>query len=503
MSNLARLQQFQDNGNNKRESEDFQGYLFHKIDLRLRETPISFYRSDFRGAKLQDTYFIQNNFSNADFIDSTAINTVFEKCQFKSTELYNSYFEKCLFKTANINSSSLVKLIFVKCNFESVKFNNDTISKCKYENCNFIESKFEKSSIDDVDFLNCTLKDIDLSSNTAINLFFDKCRFENVVIDADYLGSYFFKGFFFDNLKLKYRGKVFDLDITQSDLLSNLFKMFFEKERYYEAINICIQKNLLEQKQNTIFPLLKNVVDKLLREGNQLKRTYQFGKIFTLLEYYLNTGYVSVDDYFKAIALFVGIDVTHFDFLEQIEFNERVSRLKIIIEKIDFELPFIKSSNAKEKVLFEIKIEEANKNKFEKYFDASVYELADKLSITDVPYQIIGCRKGSIIYDMLIYPTVGLYLLKLLKSYLKEARATMHESIHIAIDYKTDVRLLSESKNIKTKNQIKKIKEIKEVQILSRKAIGKGQSETGEIKKLLPLIKSAIIYPNALPKGKN
>ena len=56
MADIAQAYKFSDNGTRKREKENFQNYLFQGIDLRQSDEPISFYRSDFRGAKLIGSY---------------------------------------------------------------------------------------------------------------------------------------------------------------------------------------------------------------------------------------------------------------------------------------------------------------------------------------------------------------------------------------------------------------------------------------------------------------
>lgn len=504
MSNIIKPFTFSDDGNNKREKENFQGFLFNKLDMSERTVPISFYRSDFRGAKFQDVTFSGNNFSNSDFIDSSVINTTFDNSQFKYAEIYNSYFEKTSFSKSTFSSTSLIKLVYKNCIIENTKFDVNTFRECKFSNCKFIDSTFEKNSMDDIEFEKTTFKNIDLSNMTAINLFFSDCKFENVVIDADYLGSYFFKGKFFENLKLKYRGKVFDLDISQSDLLNNLFKILLERGRYYEAINIVIQKNLLYEEKKSIFSLIKMASEQLFKEKSQLKRTYQFDKIFRLLEYYLNTGYVSLSDYFMIIGYFEKLELSKLEFFEQISFLEKLSRLKMLLEKMDLALNFIESTAGHDHVLMEITINEADQKKFEKYFEVTMKDIGKKLSVKGVPYQIVGSRKGSLIYEIVGYSGAALVFMKILLSLVKVTRQTLHESIHLAIDYRMDSKALSLSKKISGRDQLKKMKEIKEYQLISKKNIGKTSDVASEdVEKLLPLIKSAVIYPNALTKGKD
>ncbi|MDF2449473.1 MAG: hypothetical protein K0R26_1977 [Bacteroidota bacterium] len=504
MNSIIKPFTFADDGNNKREKENFQDFLFSKLDMSDRKSPISFYRSDFRGAKFQDVLFKGNNFSNSDFIDSSVINTTFENSKFNFSEIYNSYFEKSFFTNSTFSSTSLIKLVYKNCVIENTKFDVNTFRECKFYNCKISNSVFEKNSMDEVEFEKTSFKNIDLSNMTAINLFFSDCKFENVIIDADYLGSYFFKGKFFDNLKLKYRGKVFDLDISQSDLLDNLFKLLMQKGRYYEAINIVIQKNLLHNEKKSVFSLVKMASERLFKEKSQLKRTYQFDKIFRLLEYYINTGYVSLSDYFRIIGYFESLELSNLDFLDEISFIEKLNRLKALIERMDLTMNFIENSIDTRQILMEITIDESDKRKFDKYFESIMDDIGKQLSVKGIPYQVVGTRKGSLIYEIVAYTGAALILMKMLLAFVKVTRQTIHESIHLAIDYRIDTKALLLSKKLGGRDQIEKMKDLKEYQLLSKKALGKTSDVTSEdIEKLLPLIKSAVIYPNALPNRKD
>lgn len=502
MGSLAKTLVFYDDGNFKREQENFQSYFFSKIDFSNHLIPISFVRSDFRGAKFQEMIFSKNNFSNSDFIDSTVIKTSFKKCQFKFAEIYNSYFEDSTFFRTVFDSTSFIKLMYINCELNKSKFSANTFRESKFVGCSIADCLFEKNSMDNIEFENTTFKNIDLSNMTAINLFFNNCNFENVIIDADYLGSYFFKGRFFTDLNLKYRGQILKLDISQSDLLNNLFKIFFEKERYYEAVNIAIQKNLLENKTSSIFSLIKVVIEHLMRETSQLKRANQFEKIFKLLEYYLNTGYIIIEDYFKIVGYLENQNIAHFEFIEQINFYEKVNRLKLIIENIDLSQSFIETFSSNEKMLLEVRIEEANREDFENYFKIAMSEIAKTLSLKKHPYKIVNVRHGSIIYDIVLYSSAALLFLKIIKSILKVTRETLHESIQLAIDYQINTKTLEIAKRVHGKKEIEEIREIKEIQLMSQKALSKSADEEDVFKKLLPLLKSAIVYPNALTKGK-
>lgn len=505
MSHPANLLEFYDDGRVKREKESFQGYLFKNLDFRNAIRTISFMRSDFRGAKIVDCHFMKNNFSNADFIDSSILRSTFDESAFRSTEFYNSYFENVTFKDIKFLSASFVKIVFLNSNFSGLKFGANTVQGSAFIGCKISDCDFKKSSMDDVEFKDTSIKDTDLSSMTALNLFFENCKFENVIIDADYIGSYSFKGRFLENIKLKYRGRIFDLDITQKELLDNLFKIFFEKERYYECLNILVQKNLLENKTNSLFSIIKVIVGRLLADTNTLKRTYQLERIFKILEYYINTDYIALSDYFKTIGYMESLDYSLLSFMERLGYQEKINRLKALLETSEIEKPIIDKINYLDKVFMEITIDENNEKIFEEYFSKSTLAIMQNYAMNEdmcEPYEIIGKRKGSIVYEIVIYSSVALILLRLLKSIVKEAREIFNETMQFGIDYKLNIRVINYTNRLKNKDTISEAHEIRKLQS-APKGCSDNTIEMNNIQKLLPLIKSAIVYPNALSNMKD
>jgi uncharacterized protein YjbI with pentapeptide repeats len=504
MADILKSFTFFDNGNNNRKKENFQNFLFDGINMEEKTKHISFYRSDFRGTKFQKTKFYNNDFSRADLIDCLLVETEFLNCKFYYTEIYNTYFEQSGFINTEVKLASFIKLIFRNCIFDNSSFAGNTLRELKFKNCTIKNCGFKNNSGDEIIFEKTYFENIDFSNMTALNFFFDDCKFDNIQIDADYLGSYFFKGAPYNKIKLKYRGKLFDFDVSQNDLFNNLFKIYFENNRFYEAINIIVQKNNLENNTISIFPLLTTAIEKILIEPNELKRIYQFKKTFVLLEFYFDSEYISIGDYFRLSGYLKKLELANFNLIEQIEFKEIINRLQTIIQNTNIFRFLSEASNVYEKILLEIKIDELNKEKFERYFSKTMEIFGEKFGNKSKIYQVIEIRKGSLIYDIIIYSSAGLFLFKILLSALKIARSAMHEAVNIIIDYRLNQRALTIAKNINSKSQLKEIKNIKEFQSMSKMALtANPENEIKEIKNLLPLIKSAIIYPNALTQTKN
>jgi len=499
MKEIVSYNKFYDTGEPKRERENFQQFHFDKLDLSKALVPISFHRSDFRGAKITDCRYFKNNFENADFIDCVVIDSAFVSCSFKYTELYNSYYQNVIFQETAFSSASQVKLVYKNCFFLKIKFRINTFRDCKYFNTTIKGCNFQRSSMDEVEFEKVTFSSVDLSSMTAINLYFNNCNFENVVIDADYLGSYFFKGKLPENIRMKYRGKLFDFDITQVDLLNSLFMLLWEKERYYEAINILVQKNVFHKHNVTIIDRVKYALQLILINPNELRRTYQIDKIFRLFEYYFNSSHVLVSDYFKFIQLMDDCDLSALSFQEQLLVNEKLQKLKMIIDSLPLEDAFILSEAGNALMAVEITIDEADQEAFERTFDHVVRKLSYGTEAHGEPYYIAGIRKGSLIYDIVMYASSALLLLKLLKTSLKEARAVVHQAMQFKIDYKANKTLAAQ---FESSVSLDKLQKIRKAQAYPEKVIfsNNGISDR-DLQELSPIVKKMTLHPNQLPNA--
>ncbi|HVU98511.1 MAG TPA: pentapeptide repeat-containing protein [Puia sp.] len=419
MSDIVQTLKFFDNGDQKRERENFQNFLFDRVDQRRTENPISFYRSDFRGARFLFNYFFKNNFSNADFIDCYVESTEFKDCIFKSTEFYNSYLVNVNIQELTFSSTSLVRLVFENTQMSDIKFLSNNIQECKFINTYIADCSFAKTTMDEVTFDKVSFKNVDLSAMTAINLYFSNCRFENVTIDADYLGSYFFKEKYIDLLQLKYRGKLVKLEIDKVELLANLFKLFLEKKRYYEAINIVVQKNFIESNKSSIYPIIRYSALRLIADTNQLVRMYQIEKMFKVLEYYFNTGYIKLYDYYRVIKFFDEVDVSGLSLDDQLVIIGKNQHLKSLVQMSVIEDNMLDGIDPSDLIYLEVVVEDSDEREFEEILE----EILRKYTGVDVArnniYFIIGKRKGSTIYEVLIYLPLGILLINSFTKYLR------------------------------------------------------------------------------------
>jgi len=498
MGSIAERFKFYDNGNNKRIKENFQGYLFNQINLSDSEHPISFYRSDFRGTKFKDCSFYKNDFSRADLIDSVIENSSFQSCLFRYSELFNSFFSKTTIIDAQFKSASFSRLFFYDCLLESGQLQDVTVRDCSFQKCKIVKTSFVKNSFDEVKFEKCHFAEVDLSNMTAINLYFTDCTFKDLIIDADYLGSYFFKGTYFKEVRIKYRGKFFNLEMSKQELIENLFKIFLESNRYYEALNLFIQKNLLQDIYRSPFDITKRIIRQVLAESNFLRRSYQLEKIFHIYEFYFNTNVISIGDYYQLFAFFDELVVTDLTLQEQITIANSVQRLKSLFDIVNLSHDFINSVNG-DVALLEITVSDQNENLFLQEFESFLKHLFDSEFSKEQVYVVIGKRKGSIIYEIAINASVGVLLLRALKISLKYLRSIGNELSQIVIDFSVTRKLLGEVKKAKS---IDRLKQIRKFQKLSSEVVQRADKQNdADANKLTSMIQSAKYFPNAFLKS--
>ncbi len=497
MSQLVSKQKFYNTGNIKRVKENFQGYLFEEINLLKDKEPISFFRSDFRGSKFLNSTFYKNNFSRADLIDSIIISTRFKECLFQHTELYNSFFERSVIDNSIFKSVTCSRLYFQNCEIEEAKFHDATIKDTNFKDCKLHTSKFTKSSLDEIKFEECDIRDVDFSNMTAINLYFSNCSFQNLIIDADYLGSYFFKGNYLDKIKLKYRGKLINLKMQKHEIIDNLLRICLENRRYYEAINLFIQRNVLLNEKVSIYELTKKILQQLLNEENFLIRSYQLEKIFRIFEFYYNSDCLILDDYFKFIAFFDSFPTQTLSLDEQLLISNYTQNIKNLFDVYELNNEFINTSNANLGFI-EITVSNENEQYFIKELDKFLANfISPSLTPSDV-YIIAGKRKGSVVYEIVIYATVALWLLNILKRGVKQIRGISNTIGHIFVDWSINRKLQLEAKNALN---IEKLNEIKAVQIISEQAIKDSAVPLSKAQELLSLIEGAKYFPNTFSNG--
>ena len=278
MSKLVKYFEFIDNGSIKREKENFKYHLFKNFDFKHKNKPISFFRSDFRGAKFIDIIFYENNFDRADFIDASIFNSYFLKTNIGMSELKNCFIKDTEFKENIYKTTSIQGCVFINCKFISEKFLIN-MHNCEFINCEFIRCNFERSTIEEVLFNSCDIIECDLATMHAENLSFNECMLDEVFFGRDYWCSYLFKETSLNSINLKYRGKITSVKEDRA-LFKEYFIELYKTSRFFEFINAKIIFNSIKGNKKSIFPILKNILYLLNKDKFNITRKKKFLKIW-------------------------------------------------------------------------------------------------------------------------------------------------------------------------------------------------------------------------------
>lgn len=485
MNKLIKYKEFFYDGNQQCSGENFQHYLFKDINLEKEKKPISFFRCDFRGTKFENSFFSNNNFQRADFIDINFNHGAFKSCNFKSGEFHNSYFEEVFFKKNNY------EVTIDRCYFEGCKFSNENIKlsdikNSVFTNCLFKNCFFSHSSLGEIEFNNCSFTNVDLAENYAVNLSFINCKFSDVILDADYLGSYLFKNQYPQNLSYKYKGKILNIEVNQLPVLEGLIKQFYESHRLYELFNILIIYNYFSNKKTPISTLFQTIVSQILSEKYLFRREYSLSKIFKILEFYFNTNFISLKDYFKIIFFLDKLNTNQLSFKEKLQYASNVSLLKNFYEQAYFDVEII--NNEKKFLLFtEISVEEDDisiANKIIKNLMTTTLNFFSNIPSDLSYYKIIGTRTGSITFQIISISVIIMSLLKLMKTFSKTTS-------EIIIDYHYTMKVIDMTRESTS------IEELEKIQKLHFDYCKNNNKSDTELVSIIGKIKKLKIYPNA------
>ena len=482
---------FVDNGVTLREQENFQHFLFKDLNFKDRKEAISFFRSDFRGVKIENVQFYKNNFDRADFINSYITNTSFDKCTF-GTDFSNVIFNKVKFNSNVEDTCAFYNCSFIDCFFEKENVINTTNRNSKYLRCEFSNCTFEKNSFDDIHYTQTTFKEISFAEMGAYNLDFTSCNFESTIVDPDYLGSYMIKETDLKGLNYSYRGREIPLTGEIQVDLQTLSRFYIENRRFYEAFNTVLLSNSYNKFGDSIKTFFENILHLILKDEHELRRTEQLTRIIKILIFYSDSQVIDSSDLFFIIGILDNTIIPFESINDKILFNNNLQVLKDTIQTNLFEL--IKWNFELTKITYaEIEIDEADFPLFRTSLSEFYISLDKEYGVCDIEpgYEIIGTRKGSLIVELAGY-AVGLYCLATIaKSIMSKA---MEIKMEYAISQKTTQLLLSDKSEA--------IAEWEKKVIIARRIQKKPSDELFQkAHPLVKLMKSFHIFPNTSFKG--
>jgi uncharacterized protein YjbI with pentapeptide repeats len=437
MEKLTKPNYFADNGESKRECENFQRFIFKDIDLSHREDPISFFRSDFRGTKIVNVHFSRNNFNRADFVNSIIMRSSFTGCKY-GTDFINCLFEDVKFTDNQQKGSSIIGCVFENCQFEKESFTDTTMRNCEFNNCSFLNCVFEMNTFDELSFTSSKFSNINFANMGAYNFYFVDCIYDNFNIDPDYLGTYLFKNSFLREITFYYRGKLVRLDLDYIDVIYGFIQLYGKAGRYIEMFNLIILYNYLSGSMDSLQTWFINIMEYIFKNNNTLENKNNIKKIFTILVFYINSNMIQKEDYFYFVMILEDLFNKVNNFEEKLIYFNQLNTLKANIEKNFLNwgesIPFNSNTN----LYIELTIDDSKKDLVLGLIDSSIQKIGKEF-YDNTPnaslYNIVGFRKGSLVISIISTVIIIYTLITYLKKCSKDVMITYFNYKVIKLSY--------------------------------------------------------------------
>jgi uncharacterized protein YjbI with pentapeptide repeats len=444
MGELVQLKKFSKTNNLFREKEDFTYTLFENLNFREEDKPISFFRSDFRGAKFVNVIFYFNNFDRADFISCVFLNCQFINTNVASSEMKNCYFDNAKFINNKYNNTSIQECTFYKCEFE------DENLLINMKNCSFIESKlsnckFERSTTEKIVWEKCIISSVDYANMHAERYSFKSCMLTDVDIDICYIFGYLFYDTSIYDISIIYMGDK--VEFTRDVMLNRFAHNLLIQQRYYEFINA----NIIFDNLNSVPNLVKKAFNELSKNSDYSRRLETIN-IFDLLQFYSTCNkfdFITIKDILNFLEDF---DWNQFDFDERILYLAQLHKFKLYLTEFAYDSRFIGSANADVSfVTFYCNVDDYNLAL--STVKQCLNEICHACGFTNT-YEVIAAQKGSWIITIALITSCALILPKVFKKY---ADVILEISTKSKISRKIADNLNKKNLNMKDLRQISDI----------------------------------------------
>jgi uncharacterized protein YjbI with pentapeptide repeats len=475
-------EKFVDDGRNERQYESFQFTTFKDLDLIRRKTPISFFRSDFRGAKFTNCKFSENDFSRCDFISIIMEDSSITNCCFKSSAILNSQFRNVIFNSNRELSQDILRSTFYSCNFKNENFSRAFWRDTEFFDTIFDQCSIERTTIEHISFKGCSLKNLNMANMIALDIKFIRSNLEGVIFDPDYLGSYLFDFESITHPKFMYMDKIFELNVNNLSQLFSLAEYMYNNQRFSEAFNISMLPLLINEKSVNAVEFWEKSFMAALCIENFLDTRENISRLFDSLEHYFtNTSLFSITDYLVILKFLgrINKDKLRFD-IKKIIFDG-MNRILTYIQECEFSYDQLKSNtNVHQSILAHFTFDTDNiieaRNALESIFSfiAPSYE---------TPYVVIQSRSGSIVFE--IMTSVVLVL-----ACMKTARLVNGYLMRVILDYKAYkvmTKLMAKAKNVK------------QIEVIQNKKIfelEKFHNMPQQVKEIFSLLKEIKLFIN-------
>lgn len=395
----AELYKFVDDGRGDRSKESFQGVSFDKIN-QLKSAPISFFRSDFRKARIADCVFVKSNFSRCDFIASIFENSRFLECDFLTSSMMNCVFRKCIFERNKHFNPDLIRCRLSECDFLSQRMERAAWRDTVFSNCRFVACSLAKSSLLGMEFDNCDLSKLNLARISAQDIHFCGGNLHGVVFDPDYLGTYTFKNVSLENVRFEYRSLKIDFSISRPEDFLALGEHLVSQQRWSEAFNVFALLAQLHGRQSQHISL-ENRWERCFTAALDLNipadAAENVRRLFRLATHYLDVGMMTVSG---SLSLLGKVELAG-----RLPLNPLVQE-EVVLGSLLFrrgveahaqsELSFAADPNASAIVRFQTVIDTDDEGGARKCFEGLLRGVLGK---TEIPFQVLKVGVGSVVIE--------------------------------------------------------------------------------------------------------
>lgn len=452
MKDIVKYKQFFDDGRDDRESENFQQFHFKDLNFEIRETPISFFRSDFREVKMERVLFMGNEFERADFMDSYLTDSTFTRVHF-GTDFINVYFNNVKFIDTQFDKCTFLRCVFNSCEFKGGHIIDSTVQNCTYISSKLDRIEFKENTFEDIEFDKSTFFSIDLANMTAKDFRFRNCTFSDLKIDPDYLGSYLIDGDFFNNIKFEYRGKQIELFKEKEQILEALIRLWQKSSRFYELFNLLILYRKFSGSQGDLREYFKQIIVRLDKIQHPSIRSYNLSSIIKALNFYLNSNLLQIREYFDLIRAFEQIIDPYKDFTEFGLFKAFYNQF----EKNLIEFPQ-KGEDLVVKAVFELKEKEGLELIFEEWLDeVENFFIKQKLFDGVKLYNKVSVERGSIIITILGSLSFILFIIRQIVTLKSKVARERSANKFVTLCFTDLANSLKEAKTTSEKAELAKV----------------------------------------------
>lgn len=403
MNNLIPVRIFIDDANPKHEKEDLTYMSFLNFKQDKMNTPISFYRSDFRGSSFSNCHFFSNNFDRADLISCVLLNCSFFRVNIAASEIKNCYFKDTNFIENNYNHTSIQESTFENCEFTNEKLLLNA-KNCTFINCKFISCSFERSTTESLKFNNCEIFNTDLATMHAERHNFVQCRIRNSSMGISYIFGYLFYNTDLNDIKILYRGE--EIKLTK-EAISHHARLLWAEQRYHEFLNA----NIICHNLDAVPNMLKNILEALLNINPYLRRL-EVNNLFEVLQFYVQNNVIPCPIYLKTLEILETFDWKRFTSEERLIYLAGYEMLKLFVIDGDYNNEFILSALDSYSILVihcrTNDYDTAKKNTYQ-----FLNDLCETLNMS-ANFEFVDAKKGSWIFTFFIITALALTIPKII-----------------------------------------------------------------------------------------